>query len=60
MEVLQLLACGRSVPYICEELTIAQGTVKHHVSSIYRKIGVYDRQSLHDVIEQGSVGKGAL
>ncbi|MDR2105845.1 MAG: hypothetical protein LBP24_00340, partial [Coriobacteriales bacterium] len=25
MEVLQLLACGRSVPYICEELTIAQG-----------------------------------
>jgi DNA-binding CsgD family transcriptional regulator len=60
MEVLQLLACGRSVPYICEELTIAQGTVKHHVSSIYRKIGVYNRQSLHDVIEQGSVGKGAL
>jgi DNA-binding CsgD family transcriptional regulator len=60
MEVLQLLACGRSVPYICEELFIAQGTAKHHVSSIYRKIGVYDRQSLHDVIEQGSVGKGAL
>jgi DNA-binding CsgD family transcriptional regulator len=60
MEVLQLLACGRSVPYICDELTIAQGTAKHHVSSIYRKIGIYDRQSLHDVIEQGSVGKGAL
>jgi DNA-binding CsgD family transcriptional regulator len=60
LEVLHLLACGRSVPYICEELTIAQGTAKHHVSSIYRKIGVYDRQSLYDVIEQGSVGKGAL
>jgi DNA-binding CsgD family transcriptional regulator len=60
LEVLHLLACGRSVPYICEELTIAQGTVKHHVSSIYRKIGVYDRQSLYDVIEQGSVGRGAV
>jgi DNA-binding CsgD family transcriptional regulator len=60
LEVLHLLACGRSVPYICDELIIAEGTAKHHVSSIYRKIGVYDRQSLHDVIEQGSVGKGAL
>jgi DNA-binding CsgD family transcriptional regulator len=60
LEVLHLLACGRSVPYICEELTIAQGTAKHHVSSIYRKVGVYDRQSLYDVIEQGSVGKGAI
>lgn len=59
-EVLLLLAAGRSVPYICEELTIAKGTAKHHVSNIYRKLGVYDRQSLHDVIEQGSAGKGAL
>lgn len=59
-EVLLLLASGRSVPYICEELVIAKGTAKHHVSNIYRKVGVYDRQSLHDVIEQGSAGKGAL
>ncbi|MDR2586947.1 MAG: LuxR C-terminal-related transcriptional regulator [Coriobacteriales bacterium] len=60
MEVLHLLARGRSVPHICEELVIAQGTAKHHVSSIYRKIGIYDRQSLHDVIEQGSIGRGAF
>lgn len=53
-EVLALLARGRSIPYIAKELVIANGTVKHHVSSIYRKIGVYDRQSLHDVIEQGA------
>jgi len=56
-EVLVLLARGRNIPYICEELSIAQGTAKHHVSSIYRKIGVYDRQSLHDVIENGGVGR---
>ena len=53
-EVLALLARGRSIPYIAKELVIANGTVKHHVSNIYRKIGVYDRQSLHDVIEQGA------
>lgn len=55
-EVLSLLARGRSIPYIAKELVIANGTVKHHVSNIYRKIGVYDRQSLHDVIEQGVQG----
>jgi DNA-binding CsgD family transcriptional regulator len=60
LEVLELLASGRSVPYICEELVIAKGTAKHHVSSIYRKLGVFDRQGLHDVMEQGSAGKGAL
>ncbi|ANE22097.1 hypothetical protein AAY81_01820 [Denitrobacterium detoxificans] len=53
-EVLRLLARGRSIPYIAKELVIANGTVKHHVSNLYRKIGVYDRQSLHDVIEQGA------
>jgi DNA-binding CsgD family transcriptional regulator len=57
-EVLLLLAHGRSIPYIAGELTIATGTAKHHVSNIYRKIGVYDRQSLHDVIEQGDAGRG--
>jgi DNA-binding CsgD family transcriptional regulator len=60
LEVLTLLANGRSVPYICEELCIAQGTAKHHVSNIYRKLGVGDRQSLLDVIERGSLGRGAL
>jgi DNA-binding NarL/FixJ family response regulator len=54
------LATGRSIPFISKELTIANGTAKHHVSNIYRKLGVYDRQGLHDVIEQGDVGKGAL
>lgn len=57
-EVLELLAHGRNVPYIANELSIATGTVKHHVSNIYRKVGVYDRQSLHDVIEQGAPREG--
>jgi DNA-binding CsgD family transcriptional regulator len=59
-EVLQLLAADRSIPYIAGELSIATGTAKHHVGNIYRKLGIGDRQSLHDVIEQGVPGKGAL
>ncbi len=59
-EVIVLLARGRTVPYISDELSIAQGTAKHHVSNIYRKVGVYDRQGLLDAIEQGGVGKSAL
>lgn len=59
-EVLILLARGKTVKGVCEELTIAQGTAKHHVSNIYRKVGVYDRQSLHAIVEQGGVGKDSL
>ncbi|MDU6011505.1 MAG: LuxR C-terminal-related transcriptional regulator [Slackia sp.] len=50
----QLLAHGRTVPEVCEELSIARGTAKHHVSNIYRKVGVYDRRSLLDVV--GTIG----
>ena len=50
-EVLELLVRGRTVQDICDELTIAKGTAKHHVSNIYRKLGVGDRRSLYDVVE---------
>ena len=50
-EVLELLVRGRTVQDLCDELTIAKGTAKHHVSNIYRKLGVGDRRSLYDVVE---------
>lgn len=53
-EVLALLVKGRSAPYIAERLSIALGTAKNHMSSIYRKAGVGDRQSLLNLIEQES------
>jgi DNA-binding NarL/FixJ family response regulator len=52
LEIFRLLAHGRSAPYIAEELSIALGTTKNHISNIYRKIGIYDRQSLHNLVEQ--------
>ena len=51
-EVLGLLVRGRTVQDVCNELVIAQGTAKHHVSNIYRKLGVSDRRSLYDAVEQ--------
>lgn len=51
-EILAFLVRGRSAPYISERLSIALGTTKNHVSSIYRKAGVGDRQSLLNLVEQ--------
>ena len=50
-EVLSYLAQGRSVPYMCEKLCISQNTGKRHTSNIYRKLCIYNRQSLHDLVE---------
>ena len=50
LDVMRLLARGRSVAVISEALGIAPGTVKHHASNTYRKLGVYDRQGLIDVV----------
>ncbi|WP_432928758.1 response regulator [Microbispora sp. CA-135349] len=42
-EVLRLLAAGRSNREIARELTVAEKTVKTHVSNVLMKLGVQDR-----------------
>ncbi len=51
-EVLVLLARGRSVPYISDELSISQSTVKGHVQHIYAKAGVANKQELLTLLER--------
>lgn len=51
-EVLALLARGRSLPYIQEELCIAVGTAQAHVRHIYAKLEVHSRQELIDAVER--------
>jgi LuxR family maltose regulon positive regulatory protein len=43
LEVLQLLAAGRSNPVIAEELVISLDTVKRHVTHILDKLGAANR-----------------
>src|SRR5918997_4940306 len=43
VEVLQLLAQGRTNPRIAQELKVSRGTVKIHVQNIIAKLGVSDR-----------------
>jgi len=43
VEVLRLLAEGRSNSQISQELVVAEGTTRRHVANIYEKIGVANR-----------------
>lgn len=54
-EVLSLIVRGRSVPHISQRLYISRSTVKTHITHIYEKLGVTDRQEMIDVIESISL-----
>jgi DNA-binding NarL/FixJ family response regulator len=43
LEVLHLIARGRTNKEIAQQLVVAPGTVKAHTSSIYRKLDVANR-----------------
>ncbi len=50
-DVLRLLARGRDVPYIAEELVISKNTVRTHMRNIFQKTGVHSRQEVIDLLE---------
>ena len=43
MEVLRLIAAGKTNLEIAEELVIAESTARRHVANIYEKIGAANR-----------------
>ena len=43
LEVLRLMACGKTNQEISRQLIISPGTVKDHTSSIYRKLDAANR-----------------
>lgn len=53
-EVFELLARGRSIPYIEKELSLSESTVKTHTRNIYRKFNVSSKQELLDIVDEMS------
>lgn len=51
-EVFILLVQGRNRTYIKDSLFIAEGTVKTHISRVYQKLGVNNRQDLITLVER--------
>jgi len=53
-EVMMLLAQGRTLPRISQELVISLNTVQSHTKRIYQKANIHSRQELLDVLESCS------
>lgn len=50
-EIFELLAKGRSLPFIADQLFVTTGTVKTHTMHIYRKLDISNRQELIDLVD---------
>ena len=50
-EVAELLAKGRSLPFVQNELYISAGTAQTHARHIYRKLSVHSRQEFLDLVQ---------
>lgn len=51
-QVALLMAQGYSRPYICEELSISDGTMRAHSSHIYAKLSIHRRDELLALVRQ--------
>ena len=56
-EVFDLLAAGRSAPFIAETLYVETSTAKSHIARIYSKLGVHTRQELLNLVEDARAGQ---
>ncbi|MEG0991434.1 MAG: LuxR C-terminal-related transcriptional regulator [Gordonibacter sp.] len=51
LDVFRLLAHGRNVPFIEEELVISRNTIKTHIKHLYQKMDLHSQQELIDMAE---------
>ena len=50
-EVLAMMARGRDLAYVCDELCLSRNTVKGYQKSIYAKLGVHSKQEVIDLAD---------
>lgn len=51
-EVLAMMARGRDLAFICDELCLSRNTVKGYQKSIYAKLGVHSKQEIIDLADR--------
>lgn len=56
LDICNRLLAGKRVPAIGDALFISQSTVRNHLSSIFRKLGVHSQQELVDLLSGGPEG----
>ena len=52
-EVLFLLAKGRTIAFIADDLGVSFNTAKSHIRHVYVKLGVHTKSELLDMVERG-------
>lgn len=50
-DVLVMLSRGQTRPYIAQTLDLSENTVRGYTKSLYKKLGIHDRQSLFKLVE---------
>ena len=53
-EIARALAAGKTLKSVARQYGIATSTVANHASRIYRKLGIYRREELFDLIRSTS------
>lgn len=50
LEIVRRLLAGDRVPRIADSMYLARSTVRNHLSSVFRKFGVYSQQQLIELL----------
>ena len=55
IEVMMLLAKGRNLPYVQEQLLLSKGTASTHRQHIYQKLDIHSQQELIELVQQTDI-----
>jgi DNA-binding CsgD family transcriptional regulator len=52
---MMLLAKGRNLPYVQEQLLLSKGTASTHRQHIYQKLDIHSQQELIELVQQTDI-----
>ena len=54
LEISQLIATGKSIKKIADQLNVSESTIKSHATNIYNKMNVKNRYELTDLLKRSA------